>query len=40
VRLLDANEITLHFSRETNRQLVLVPGELPIYLERLAHDFS
>lgn len=39
VRLLDANEITLHFSRETNRQLVLVPGRPPIYLERLPHDF-
>lgn len=39
VRLLDPNEITLHFSRETNRQLVLVPGRPPIYLERLPHDF-
>jgi len=37
VRLLDANEITRHFSRETNRQLVLVPGRPPIYMERLPH---
>ncbi|MGD9785929.1 MAG: type IV secretory system conjugative DNA transfer family protein [Hyphomicrobiaceae bacterium] len=37
VRLLDANEITLHFSRESNRQLVLVPGRPPIYMERLQH---
>ncbi|AHB47709.1 conjugal transfer protein TraG [Hyphomicrobium nitrativorans NL23] len=39
VRLLDANEITMHFSRETNRQLVLAPGRPPIYMERLPHDF-
>lgn len=39
VRLLDANEITLNFSRESNRQLILVPGQPPIYLERLQHDF-
>jgi type IV secretion system protein VirD4 len=38
VRLLDANEITLHFSRESNRQLVLVPGRPPIYMERVRHD--
>lgn len=40
VRLLDANEITMHFSRETNRQLILVPGRPPIYLERLPHGFE
>lgn len=39
VRLLDPNEITMQFSRETNRQLILVPGRPPIYLERLPHDF-
>ena len=38
VRLLDANEITRHFSRESNRQLILVPGRPPIYMERLRHD--
>ncbi len=38
VRLLDANEITRHFSRDTNRQLVLVPGRPPIYLQRLSRD--
>ncbi|MCC7250443.1 type IV secretory system conjugative DNA transfer family protein [Hyphomicrobium sp.] len=38
VRLLDPNEITTLFSRETNRQLILVPGRPPIYLERLPHD--
>jgi type IV secretion system protein VirD4 len=38
VRLLDANEITTHFARETNRQLVLVPGRPPLYLERLPLD--
>jgi type IV secretion system protein VirD4 len=37
VRLLDANEITRHFSRETGRQLVLVPGRPPIYMDRLSH---
>lgn len=35
VRLLDPNEITRHFSRETGRQLVLVPGRPPIYMQRL-----
>lgn len=38
VRLLDANEITRHFSRESGRQLILVPGRPPIYMERLRHD--
>jgi type IV secretion system protein VirD4 len=38
VRLLDANEITRYFSRESNRQLVLVPGRPPIYMERLGRD--
>lgn len=40
VRLLDPNEITQHFARETNRQLILVPGRPPIYLDRLPHQFS
>lgn len=35
VRLLDPNEITQHFSRETGRQLILVPGRPAIYLQRL-----
>ena len=35
VRLLDANEITRHFSREIGRQLILVPGRPPIYMQRL-----
>lgn len=38
VRLLDPNEITRHFSRESNRQLILVPGRPPIYMERLPRD--
>jgi type IV secretion system protein VirD4 len=40
VRLLDPNEITMHFSRETKRQLVLVPGRPPVYMERLRHGFN
>lgn len=39
VRLLDPNEITTLFSRETIRQLVLVPGRPAIYMDRLPHDF-
>ena len=35
VPLLAPNEITQHFARETGRQLVLMPGRPPIYLERL-----
>lgn len=35
VPLLDAFEITRWFSRESGRQLVLVPGRPPIYMERL-----
>lgn len=38
VRLLDAYEITRWFSRESGRQLVLVPGRSPVYMERLAVD--
>lgn len=38
VRLLDATEITRHFSRESNRQLILVPGRPPIYLNRLSRE--
>lgn len=38
VRLLDPNEITRHFSRESNRQLIIVPGRPPIYMERLGRD--
>lgn len=35
VPLLEASEITRFFSRDSNRQLVLVPGRPPIYLNRL-----
>lgn len=35
VPLLAPAEITLYFARETNRQLVLVPGERPVYMDRL-----
>jgi type IV secretion system protein VirD4 len=38
VRLLDANEITRHFARETELQLVFVPGRPPIYMQRLAME--
>jgi type IV secretion system protein VirD4 len=38
VRLLDPNEITNHFARETGRQLILVPGRPPIHLQRLPHQ--
>lgn len=37
VPLLAPNEITQWFSRESGRQLVLMPGRPPIYLERLGH---
>ncbi|HEV7276528.1 MAG TPA: type IV secretory system conjugative DNA transfer family protein [Devosiaceae bacterium] len=37
VRLLDPNEITRHFARETGRQLILMPGRPPIYMERMDH---
>ena len=35
VPLLSPPEIALYFARETMRQLVMVPGELPIILQRL-----
>lgn len=35
VPLLEPSEITLHFSRDSYRQLVLVPGRVPIYMNRL-----
>lgn len=38
VRLLDANEITQVFARETGRQLVLVPGRPPIFMQRLPFE--
>lgn len=38
VRLLDANEITTAFARETGRQLILVPGRPPIYMQRLGYE--
>lgn len=36
VRLLEPYEITHWFARETGRQLILVPGRPPIYMERCA----
>lgn len=36
--LLAPDEVALHFARETRRQLVLVPGRNPIYLERMPDD--
>ncbi|MFT4117875.1 type IV secretory system conjugative DNA transfer family protein [Bradyrhizobium sp.] len=38
VRLLDPYEITRCFSRESNRQLVIVPGRPPLYMHRLPRD--
>jgi len=38
VRLLDPYEITRWFSRESNRQLVLVPGRPPLYMNRVPRD--
>lgn len=38
VHLLDANEITRFFSRESNRQLILSPGRPPIYMQRCAFE--
>jgi type IV secretion system protein VirD4 len=35
VPLLSPTEIALHFSRDAHNQLVLVPGQRPIYLSRL-----
>lgn len=35
VHLLDPNEVTLHFARETGRQLILTPGRPPIFMERM-----
>ncbi len=36
VPLLSPSEITLHFARSTGRQLILVPGERPVHMNRLA----
>ena len=38
VRLLEANEITEHFARETGRQLIITAGGRPIYLQRLDQE--
>ncbi|MCW5687096.1 MAG: type IV secretory system conjugative DNA transfer family protein [Pseudolabrys sp.] len=38
VPLLTPDEVTLHFARETGRQLILVPGRPPIYLMRSRRD--
>ena len=40
VRLLDGNEVTQQFARETGRQLVIVPGRPPIYMQRLPFERS
>lgn len=40
VRLLEANEITEWFARETGRQLLITAGGRPIYLERLDMERS
>lgn len=40
VRLLEANEITEWFARETGRQLLITAGGRPIYLERLQREDS
>lgn len=37
VHLLDPNEVTMHFARETGRQLILTPGRPPIFMERMEH---
>lgn len=38
--LMAPDEISLHFSRETQRVLVLVPGAQPIYLQRMGRSDS
>lgn len=35
VPLLAPNEIALYFARQTNRQLILVPGEFPVFIDRI-----
>lgn len=35
--LLSAPEVGIHFARETNRQLVIIQGQRPIYLDRIPH---
>ncbi|MFE3839508.1 type IV secretory system conjugative DNA transfer family protein [Pseudogemmobacter sonorensis] len=35
IPLLDPAEITLHFSRATNRQIVITPERPPVYMQRL-----
>lgn len=34
-RRLEADEIRIHFARETNRQFLIVPGRPPIFLDRM-----
>ncbi|MCW5714472.1 MAG: type IV secretory system conjugative DNA transfer family protein [Bauldia sp.] len=36
--LLAPDEIAMHFARQTGRQLVVAPGELPVFLHRLGRD--
>jgi type IV secretion system protein VirD4 len=38
VPLLEPSEITYHFSRASGRQLILMPDELPIYMDRLSDE--
>lgn len=40
ISMLEPWEITSHFARETNRQLVLIPGRDPIHMQRLPYGFS
>lgn len=35
VPLLAPDEITYYFARDTHRQMVLVPGEKPVYMQRM-----
>jgi type IV secretion system protein VirD4 len=37
VPLLEAAEIALYFARETGRQLIIVPGRPPLYMNRMPH---
>lgn len=37
VNLLDPSEIAIYFARETGRQLILVAGRPPIYMDRMPH---
>jgi type IV secretion system protein VirD4 len=38
VPLLAPDELAFHFARETNRQLLLLPGHRPVFMERMSRD--